>query len=78
MAAFHCSACDLNFPFQSKLDRHMRSDGHLMFVESQKQETHNSDLFSVVHSSSGEVPIYDSNLNGNRIWHELTLPSSNN
>lgn len=32
---FICSVCDLRFPFKSKLDRHMQSKDHVMFVESQ-------------------------------------------
>lgn len=31
---FCCSACDLKFPFKSKLDRQLKSKDRVMFVES--------------------------------------------
>ena len=32
-APHRCSICDINFPFKSKLERHLKSNGHKMFIE---------------------------------------------
>ena len=32
-AQHRCSICDISFSFKSKLERHLKSDGHKMFIE---------------------------------------------
>ena len=45
-AQYRCSICDINFPFKSKLERHLKSDGHRMFVECmQASSTQEADDF---------------------------------
>jgi hypothetical protein len=33
-AGYYCSICDMQFSFKSKLDRHLKSDGHTFFANS--------------------------------------------
>ncbi|SMN01276.1 hypothetical protein SPONL_1897 [uncultured Candidatus Thioglobus sp.] len=30
---YHCSICELDFPFKSKLDRHLKSSDHIFFTQ---------------------------------------------
>ena len=51
---FSCSLCNLNFKFQSKLDRHLASADHRMFKDSlQSMEDADVDMEDVNYSCAG-------------------------
>ena len=46
-----CPTCHLTFPFKYRLERHLKSEDHLMFVESQKllEQEDDQDLYEAIH-----------------------------
>ena len=49
--------CKLNFPFKSKLERHFKSEDHILFAQCIPDIEENDAIFAAMHSE--EVPIHN-------------------